>query len=458
MPDDWDVIVIGGGLAGVTAGITAGDAGARVLILEKTLHPGGSARLSGGSFAFAGTDLQREQGIDDTPELMREDLLAVGEGKNDPALVDLYVAEQLAAYKWLGKLGVPFERVSLSSNQSRPRTHGTNAPRMFEAVLAAATRHPNITFLVESGVHRLLRSGDRVTGALTGGTAGGTSEREFTAASGVVLASGGFNRSQRLLQAFAPRFRDAPPLGGSGNTGDGILLGMALGADLVDMGYVKGTFGTSLPRDSAPPILLIAMYRGAVVVNVHGERFVDESVSYKKIGDACLEQPDALGCQVFDAQVMDQTRPDLTVNDFAGALERGYVQTADTLEDLAAKVGIDPAGLVDTINTYNTDVRAGIDSRFGRESLSNGVGEPPEVAVPPFYAYPCTTGLPSTYGGLRVDAALRVIDVFGNPIPGLLAAGEVVGGFHGASYMSGSSLAKSVISGRVAGRSATADR
>lgn len=457
MQNDWDVIVIGGGLAGVTAAMSAADAGSRVLILEKTAEPGGSARLSGGSFAFAGTDLQRKHGIDDSPELLREDLLAVGEGKNDPALVDLYVAEQLAAYEWLREIGVPFERVSLSSNQSRPRTHGTNAPQMFEAVLATGTKHPNITFRMESGADRLLRSEDRVTGVQTGGTSGGAG-RESTAASGVVLASGGFTRSPRLLQAFAPRFRDAPPLGGTGNTGDGILLGMALGADLVDMGYVKGTFGTSLARDSAPPILLIAMYRGAVVVNLHGRRFVDESLSYKVIGDACLEQPDALGCQVFDSRVMEQTRPDLTVNDFAGALERGHVHAADTLEELAAKVGIDPSGLVETISTYNADVRAGRDTRFGRDSLGNGVGEPPEVAVPPFYAYPCTTGLPSTYGGLRVDAALRVIDVFGNPIRGLHAAGEVVGGFHGASYMSGSSLAKSVISGRVAGRSATADR
>ena len=116
MPDDWDVIVIGGGLAGVSAGIAAADAGARVLILEKTADPGGSARLSGGSFAFAGTDLQQQQGIDDSPELLREDLLTVGEGRNDPELVDLYVAEQLAAYEWLREMGVPFERVSLSSN------------------------------------------------------------------------------------------------------------------------------------------------------------------------------------------------------------------------------------------------------------------------------------------------------------------------------------------------------
>lgn len=452
MPDDWDVIVIGGGLAGVTAALTAADAGAQVLVLEKTRTLGGSARLSGGSFAFAGTDLQQAQGIDDSPALLREDLLAVGEHRNDPALVDVYVNEQLAAYEWLRDCGVDFERVSLSSNQSRPRTHGTNAARMFQTLAQVAAKQDLVTVVTESGVERLLTSGGRVTGVRTSGT----SPRELHARADVVLASGGFNRSPRLLQAFAPAFVDAPPLGGSGNTGDGLLLGMALGADLVDMGYVKGTFGTSLPHDDRPPILLIAMYRGAIVVNVRGDRFIDESLSYKKIGDACLEQPDAAGFQVFDAQVMAQTRPDLTVNDFQGALDRGYVQAADTLAELAAKVGIDEAGLLDTVTTYNADLAGAGDSRFGRSSLGGGVGTPPPIAEGPFYAYPCTTGLPSTYGGLRVDASLRVIDVFGEPIPGLYAAGEVVGGFHGASYMSGSSLAKSVISGRVAGRSTAA--
>lgn len=447
MQEKWDVIIVGAGLAGLSAALTAADSGARVLVLEKSDGTGGSTKLSGGSFAFAGTDLQKTQGIDDSPGLLREDLLAVGEHRNDPALVDLYVSDQLDAYEWLRESGVTFEKVTLSSNQSRPRTHGTNSARMFQAVHAAASAHEGVSIRLHSPVDRLLRSRETVTGVRVDGT-----QQELMADGGVVIASGGFNHSQRLLQTFAPAYVDAPPMGGSGNTGDGLLLGMALGAELVDMGYVKGTFGTSAPQSPQPPILLIAMYRGAIVVNVDGQRFIDESVSYKKIGDACLTQPGAKGFQVFDSQVMAQTRPDLTVNDFQGALDRGYLVAADTLEELAGAAGVDPNGLVATVTDYNHDVESGVDTFFGRRSLGNGVGTPPAIAEPPFYAYPCTTGLPSTYGGLRVDTTMRVIDVFGEAIPGLHAAGEVVGGFHGASYMSGSSLAKSVISGRVAGR------
>lgn len=452
----WDVVVLGGGLAGYTTAITAAEAGAHVALVEKTSEPGGSAVLSGGSFAFAGTPLQREQGIDDSPQRLRADLLDVGRHLNDPVLVDVYVTEQLAAFGWLRELGVRFDKVTLSSNQSRARTHGTNAPRMFSTLRGAAAKLPNIDYFFGAAAQRLTKDGGRVSGVTVSSVTGKGGAMTLAARHGVVLATGGFSRSAQLIRAFAPSLIPAAPLGGEGNTGDGIRLAMALGADLVDMGHVKGTFGTSAATGPEPQILLIAMYRGAVVVNCAGERFVDESLSYKSIGDECLKQPAAQGFQVFDARVMAQGRSDISVNDFRGALERGYVQQGSSLEEVATAAGIDAKGLVATITAYNEDVRAGrADRAFGRTSLGHGVGEPSPLAEPPYYVYPCTTGIPSTYGGLRVDAAMRVIDVFGDPLEGLLAAGEVVGGFHGAGYISGSSLAKSVITGRVAGRTVT---
>lgn len=454
MVENWDVVVVGAGLAGTVAAITAAEAGCRVAVVEKTPAPGGSAVLSGGSFAFGGTDLQQQQGIEDSPERLRRDLLDVGRHLNDPALVDVYVDEQLAAYAWLRDLGVHFERVTLSSNQSSPRTHGTNARAMFECVQRRADRTPGIEYRKGAGVERLRTEDGRVSGVAVGGSAAG---EQFSARLGVVLATGGFSRSAEHIATFAPALIPAKPMAGAGHTGDGLRMGMSLGADLADMGHVKGTFGTSTAAVPGEPILLIAMYRGAVVVNVAGKRFVDESLSYKTIGDRCLEQPDALGFQVFDSAVMAEGRRDITVNDFQGALERGYAVQAPTLEELARTAGIDPAGLTSTIETYNEDVRSGRDREFGRSSLGGGVGTPRPIAEPPFFAYPCTTGIPSTYGGLRVDPTMRVVDVFGETIPGLLAAGEVVGGFHGAGYISGSSLAKSLIFGRVAGRTVASD-
>src|SRR5947209_7804274 len=118
------VIVLGGGLAGYSAAYEAAERGARVLLVEKAPEPGGSTVRSGGSFAFAGTDLQAAQGIEDNPELLRQDLLQGGGSQTDPELVELYVSHQIEAYEWLRRLGVEFHEVTLSGNQSAPRSHG----------------------------------------------------------------------------------------------------------------------------------------------------------------------------------------------------------------------------------------------------------------------------------------------------------------------------------------------
>ncbi len=181
-----------------------------------------------------------------------------------------------------------------------------------------------------------------------------------------------------------------------------------------------------------------------------GKRFVDESVSYKTIGDRCLEQPDALAFQIFDQQVMDQSSTLPTVADFHGALDAGLVVQADTLQDLARALAIDVPGLVDAVTRYNEAIDGERPDDFARTSLSTGYGKPTRVDQAPFYGLACTTGLTSTYCGLHTDTQARVLDVFGAPITGLYATGEVMGGFHGETYMSGSSLAKGCIFGRLA--------
>lgn len=451
MTDNPDVLVLGGGLAGHAAAISAAEDGATVTILEKTDEIGGSAPLSGGSLVFAGTDIQAEQGIDDSPERLRADLLRVGGATCDPALVDLYVNHQMDAYAWLRNLGVRIRKVTLSGNQSRPRSHGVD-PTALIRILAARAEALGVRTITRAKATAMSR-------------AGATPRVEFTVdgtphtvdTSHVVLASGGFARSRRALKTFAPRLVDARPMSASGAEGDGLYLAMGLGADLADMGSVKGTFGASALVDGVPEkvILLIALYRGAVIVNTEGRRFVDESLSYKTIGDVCLDQPGAMAYQIFDERVMRQTDPLKTVNDFAGALDRGYLLRADTLEELAGKISVDTTTLSSTIARYNDNLATGGDTEFGRTSLGGGYGEVTPVDKPPFYAFATTTGTPSTYGGLRTDESLRVVDVGGEPIPGLWAAGEVVGGFHGAGYMSGTSLGKCVIFGLVAGRAAT---
>ncbi len=453
-----DLLVIGGGLAGHSAALEAAEAGATVLLAEKTAEIGGSTVQSSGSFAFAGTEAQRAAGFDDSPENIRRDIVSASGDLADPALVSLYVQHQADAYDWLKLHGVEFHPVTLSSNQAVPRTHATNPRQLMDALHQHARRHPRIAFLNRMAAERLETD---ASGRVVGAQFSGPEDVRRVAARGVVLASGGFSRNGELIRKFAPHVASALRLGGEGNTGDGLLMAWKLGADLVDMPYINGTFGISLnnypdprPPRAADATLKLAIYRGGVAVNKLAQRFADESISYKKLGEMCLHQPEGIGFQVWDAKVMAQSVPAPTASDFQGALERGLVRQAATIEQLAGSVGLDAGQLGATLEQYNRDVEQGRDTVFGRTSLGRGWGKLIKLDTPPFYIYPCTTAVLSTYCGLRVSDRMQCIDVFGQPIPGLYAAGEIVGGFHGSGYMSGSSLSKAVIFGRTAARSA----
>lgn len=451
----FDVLVVGAGLAGHCAALAAAEHGAQVLLIDKTDRPGGSTLQSSGSFAFAGTDLQREAGIDDTPQRLGADLHKASGGLADPALVQLYLDRQAETFDWLRRHGVEFGQLALSSSMSAPRTHPTLPAQLMGALQARVQDTPTIEYRPRAVVQRLRVRERRVAGLTW-------PNGDETTAGAVVLATGGFSRNPELLRRFAPRFAEALAVGGEASTGDGLKMAWSLGADLVDMAWINGTFGLSLnrypQRALAPgdePLLRLAIYRGAIAVNLRGERFVDESKSYKLLGERCLEQPQGTAFQVFDEKIMAQSTPAPNSNDYRGALERGLVRQAGSLEDLAAAVGLDPRVFCETVRAYNRDIAAGgVDQVHGRASLGSGYGKPVAIDQAPFYIYPCTTAVLSTYCGLRVDSSMRVIDVYGDPIAGLFAAGEVVGGFHGAGYMSGSALGKAAIFGRTAGEQA----
>lgn len=453
-----DVVVIGAGMAGHCAAIEAARLGARVLLLEKTELYGGSTRMCGGAFAFAGTEVQRRNEIPDSAELLEEDLLKAGKYRNDKALVHVYAQRQHEAYEWLQAMGLRFDKVSLSGAQSVPRNHSIDPVLVLETLHAQAAQ-TGVSYRANAHVERLLTEGEgdarRVVGVVLQGG------EHIGARGGVVIATGGFSRAADLVERFAPHLREARPMGGHGNTGDGLRMAWALGADLIDLGYVKGTFGAPVQspspgKEATAPRLVSAMYRGAIIVNRSGRRFVNESVSYKTIGDRCLEQPGRVGFQIFDQRVMDQSSPLPTVADYRGALDAGLVVQADSLQALAASLVIDAAGLLDTVADYNRACDGEAPDQFGRDSLSTGYGKPTRVETGPFYGLACTTGLTSTYCGLHIDVDARVLDVYKRPITGLYATGEVMGGFHGETYMSGSSLAKGCIFGRLAAQHAWA--
>lgn len=452
MSTTYDVVVVGAGLAGNAAALTAAEAGARVCLLEKDETYGGTSVKAGGGMVFAGTDLQRGAGVQDDADGLRAAILAVGGGASNPETVEAYVDHQLDTYTWMIERGVEFDYSPDLQPGQLNRLHGTVPGSATDVLHQHNLDHDQVTCRTLAPAQRLLTDGDRVVGvALADG-------EEIRAARGVVLTSGGFARSDDLLATFAPEWLSTTRMGGRGNTGDGLRMAWALGAGLADMAYVEASFGACVPGfpdladvPGREPTLLYANAQGAVIVNREGHRFVDESLNYKQISTRCVQQTDGLAFQVFDAKIMERSQPTPSPSNYRQALADGLLLEATSLPGLARLMGVDETMLEASIATYNGYVDAGHDPDFDRPIVDRGGPGAGRIDTSPYYAFPCRCGLTTTYCGLTIDRALRVLDVFGAPIPGLWAAGEVVGGFHGAAYYSGTGLGKAAVFGRGAG-------
>ncbi len=272
------MVVLGAGQAGLTAAVAAAQQGARVLVLEKLAYAGGSTSMSSGLAAYAGTDEQRELGIEDSVEALKADILATGRHKNDEALVDVYCREQLTTYRWLKDLGVEYGHIHAASGQSVPRSHATDPSRMIDTLVKRA-EELGVAIVYGVRAFQLLVRDDAVTGVLCE-VNGSLTE---VPAGAVVLGTGGFSRNPDLLERFVPQMAHAIHGGSPGSEGDGLLMAWKVGADFRDTPYVKGTFGIHPgddPREGGTGIL--AVYKGAIAVNFAGHRFVDESLPYRR--------------------------------------------------------------------------------------------------------------------------------------------------------------------------------
>lgn len=455
----YDVVVVGAGLAGNAAALSAAQAGATVCLLEKGSTLGGSSMRAGGGFMFAGTDLQAAHGMSDDLESLRRDLISGSGGVADIATVDAFVAHQLDTYRWMVREGVKFGLLPTGVPGQLSRIHDTSPGAATRTIHERALAHPAVSFHTHAAASELDSSAHgRVTGV---SVAVDGVEQTVHARRGVVLASGGFTQSPELLQIFAPRLMDSMKMGGGENTGDGLRMAWALGAGLRDMGYVQASFGASIPGypglTADPrmlPRLLYPNAQGALVVNVEGRRFASEDTNYKALSAILTEQPRGIAFQVFDQKIMDRSSALPGPWHFKGAYADGLVFRANTVEGLASLLGIDAQVLHATVDRYNAFADNGYDEEFGRAFEDYGLTGGGRIDSPPYYGYPCTSGLTTTYCGLAVDSTLNVLNVFGRPIVGLFAAGEILGGLHGAGYLSGSALSKAAVFGRVAGSSA----
>jgi succinate dehydrogenase/fumarate reductase flavoprotein subunit len=460
---DVDVIVVGSGMAGMSAALEAAAAGAQVLVVEAEKTLGGASRFSSGIMMAAGTSLQRANGVDDHPDDLFHHYMLANHWDVTPSVVRRLVDALPETFEWISNLGVTFQDdLVLAGEERAPRGHLVRGRG--QEIVDVLTRHvrnqPNIDVVLNQRVDRLLLTGERVCGVAVGD--------EVVRAGAVVLAMGGFASNKDLHEKYLPlaaandRFTyvaDEFP-----NAGDIFKLVEPVGA------YIEGV-------DRGAFVLTADFNRDAqgylpgwlVLVNASGRRFMDEMTGYSLANPLVRAQGNRVFA-VFDHASKAAATPQgtkaatkVTTPGVARyhwiepvideAIEDGKVKVADSLSDLAELLGIPPANLVGTIERYNEDAHQQHDSLF----MKKGDQMRP-VETGPFYA--CELRLSQiglTACGPAVDAEARVLDGGQRAVLGLFAAGECVGGVIGKVYVgSGNSIANCLAYGRIAGQNAAA--
>lgn len=480
----FDVIVLGGGNAGLCAALSAREQGARVALLERAPEAlkGGNSAHTGGAFrvAYQGANdlkllmpdlLDSELDNSDFGSYSEDDffgeLAAMSQYRADPEVLDTVVTRSLDTLCWMTGKGVRFMpiygRQAFKVDGKYKFWGGLTVEvsggglGLVDALTRRAVQE-GVELVYDTRGKRLNRCGDGRWQVLT-------DRGEVYAAPAVIVATGGFHANLRWrAQYLGPGWDLAKVRGSRFNTGDGIQMALDVGA--AAHGNWSGCHAVfyDLNAPAQGDINLLNMQKNyfhlGVVVNADGRRFIDEgedfrNYTYSGMGEKVLRQPGGVAWQIFD-QHSEHLLPDEYRVRQATRIE------ADSLEALAARLeGINAAALLQTLTDYNTAVRTDIPFnpavRDGR--CTQGLSLPKSnwanpLSKPPFVAYAVTCGITFTFGGLQVDSQARVQDEQGQPIEGLYAAGELVGNLYYVKYAGGAGLTSGSVLGRLAGADA----
>ena len=462
-----DVLVIGAGIAGLTASLEAAGAGASVVVVDMSTVGGGHAILSNGAVSLVGTPLQETKKITDSPALAEKDFLARGED-NDMHWVTSYVRDSKEwLFDWLTQLGVSFANVVRPAGNSVPRLHLANGKGLglVEPIYRAALGHPRIRFVWATAAEDLIVRNGRVTGARVRDLRRG--RRRQLNARHVIVATGGFQSNLKRVLENWPSDLPKPGrlLAGAAHsaTGNGHELARRVSARVSRLDHQWNyVLGLPDPRDPSGTRGLAAFNINAVWVNGDGKRFTPE-LGDEKLGlQALLNQPGGTYWSVFDEKGKGGFSVTLVGWENLGEIHRlvydtrGVVVSADSLEKLASAIRIPAPNLLATVSRYNELAAQGIDVDF-RAFTEKTFPKPKPIDKAPFYAvqfFPITR---KSMGGIDVDRECRVLDTSGRPIAGLYAVGEVTGfgGINGKAALEGTFLGPSIYMGRIAGRSVT---
>lgn len=442
------LIIIGAGAAGLCAALAAKEAGVEPIVIERDAVPAGSTALSAGLIPAAGTRFQRAKGIEDNAALFADDIQRKAHGENDAAFVEVVAREAGPTVEWLADAyGLPFDVIDNFNypGHSAMRMHGLPTRSGAELIdrLRSAAEQADVTILTGSRVEQLFADeGGRILGIELTRADGG---RETIGCDAVVLACNGYGGNAALVHELIPEMADALYFGHPGNQGDAVEWGRALGAQLAHLSAYQGHGSVATPHNILITWAVIA--EGGFQVNAQGRRFSDETHGYSEQAAQVLRQPGEIAFDVFDTRIADIARQ---FEDFRAAEKGGALLTADTLDELAARMRVPADALVAEYDECEALKANSAADRFGRVFTAK------QGLKPPFHAVKVTGALFHTQGGLVIDGDARVLRQDGGPFPNLFAAGGAAAGVSGdtaAGYLSGNGLLTATTLGRLAGRS-----
>ncbi|MCV9877603.1 flavocytochrome c [Brenneria izbisi] len=430
-----DVVVIGSGGAGLAAAIQASEAGASVIIIEKMPVIGGNTIKASAGMNAAETVFQKIKGIDDSRTLFYNETLKSGQHKNNPTLVKYFVEHAANAIDWLADHDIELSDITTTGGMSIDRTHrpasGAAVGGYLISGLVKNINKRNIDVMLDTTVTEILQEHGRVSGVRI---LDDENEEKIIATKAVIVATGGFSANSSMVVNYRPDLDGFVTTNHKGATGGGIRLLQQMGADTVDMGEIQ----THPTVEQTTSYLISESIRGggAILVSQRGERFFNELETRDKVSAAIVGLPEKFAYILFDEQVRKRN---MAVEEY---VSQGLSVSGQSIAELAEKLDIDLATLQATINRYNVFVNNKHDDDFGR---TTGMRDPLDSA--PFYAIRVAPGVHHTMGGVVINADTEVLNSGKQAIPGVYAAGEVVGGIHGANRIGGNAVADIIIFG-----------
>ena len=450
---NYDVVVIGAGGAGFSAAITARNAGANVVLLEKMPAVGGNSLISGAEMNVAKNWVQPKLGInDDSPELHAQDTFKGGDGKGDMKVINVMTHEALDAAKWCRDyLGVRFEDDNLfffgGHSRKRALIPVGHTGTEFIAKFQAKADELGIPVITNMKAEELIKNKDgRVVGVKA--TMDG-SEYTFNAKGGVVLATGGFGANPEMVKKYNPkideRFKttDAP-----GTTGEALYMAERAGAQLVNMGYIQ-TYPICDPISGAIELIADARFDGAIMLNQEGKRFVEELQRRDVLSEAILNQTGRYCWVLWNDKIGSISNTvKAHANEYEAFTKQGVMTTCDDLKCIADFTKIPFDQLQKTVKRVSDMAGKGNDKDFNhRAGLM-------DMQQGKYYVIKAVPSTHHTMGGVRINEKAEALTAEGKVIPGLWAAGEVTGVTHGTNRLGGNAYTDIIVFGRIAGEAA----